>query len=176
MHLKIETCCTKPLSSQNGYFVCIECGLVHRPHCDTRHTSFTQRFGYVKPAYSRKHRLEKKLIASLQCLAHYKIDVDLVAHLKKQSITTPEQLLVGIASYPKKKPRKPYIYAPYYWVSLGKSLPKMTKNDVRLLTQTFDHIFFAWHRLRVQGPHFPYSYLMRKIVADPFASNYTMNC
>lgn len=173
MLLKTETCCTKPLVSRDGFLMCLECGKMHRPHCDTRFTSFNQRYGFVKAGYSRKNRFEKKLIASLRCMAHYNIDAKLVEHLKKFNIKTPEQLLAGIAQYPKKRPRKPYIYAPYYWIALGKDLPKMTENDIRMLNLAFDQIFFAWHRLHVTGPHFPYSYLMRKIVAD--STEYSSN-
>ena len=110
MQSKTETCCTKPLVGRDGFLVCLECGKVARPHLETHHTSYTQRFGYVKSGYSRKNRFEKKLIASLRCMAHYHIDAELVKHLKKYKIQTPEQLLVGIALYPKKKPRKPYMY------------------------------------------------------------------
>lgn len=166
MHSKTETCCSEPLASRDGFLVCLQCGKVARRHLDTRHTSYTQCFGYVKPGYSRKNRFEKKLIASLRCLAHYNIDVKLVAHLKTLNIETPEQLLVGIAQYPKKKPRKPYMYATYYWRALGKHAPPMTPNDIRLLDLAFDQIYFAWRRLHVNGPQFPYAYLMRKIVAD----------
>ena len=166
MHLKTEICCTEPVAIRDGFLVCLECGKMKRHHLDTRMTSYNQCFGYVKPAYSRKNRFEKKLIASLRCLAHYNIDTGLLNHLKKFNIETPEKLLVGIAQYPKTKPRKPYMYATYYWVALGKHIPSMTANDIRLLHQTFDQIFFAWNRLHVRGPQFPYAYLMRKIVAD----------
>ena len=166
MQSKTETCCSEPLASRDGFLVCLHCGKMFRPHLDTHMTSYNQCFGYIKSGYSRKNRFEKKLIASLRCLAHYNIDTELVKHLKKLKIETPEQLLVGIAQYPKKKPRKPYMYATYYWVALGKSIPCMTENDIRMLDHSFDQIFFAWRRLRVSGPHFPYAYLMRKIVSD----------
>ena len=86
MHSKTETCCSEPLASRDGFLVCLQCGKVSRPHLDTRHTSYTQCFGYIKSGYSRKNRFEKKLIASLRWLAHYNIDTELVKHLKKLKI------------------------------------------------------------------------------------------
>ena len=173
MHSKTEICCSEPCVIRDGFFVCLQCGKINRSHLDTSLTSYSQCFGYVKSSYSRKNRFERKLIASLRCLAHYKIDTALVDHLEKLNIETPEQLLVGIARYPKRKPRKPYLYAVYYWNALGHKAPNMTDNDIRLLNKTFDQIFFAWRRLHVSGPHFPYAYLMRKIVSS--SSEYSDN-
>ena len=159
-----EICCKSPLSMINGYLICEYCGTVLRQHLDTCLTSYNQGYMSRKCSYSRKTRFEKKIIASLRCMAYHKIDEKLVTFLMSRKIKKPEDILSSICAYPGKRLRKPYLYATYYWSVLGFDLPRMTELDNRMLNRHFDQIFFAWKRLDLPNPNFPYSYLMRKIV------------
>ena len=169
MHIKREICCTKPLLVRDGFLVCTECGKMHRQHVTPQMISFTQNFAPVHASYSRSKRFRTKMMSALRLQMHYTLDKSLVSWLKNAesegTLKTPEDLLFHIAQYPvSKNQRRPYLYAMYYWRALGKDIPQITTQELNQLCQEFDRIFFAFRRLNLPKPDFPYAYLFRKIV------------
>ena len=169
MHIKKEICCTKPLLVRDGFLVCTECGKMHRQHVTPQMISFTQNFAPVHASYSRSKRFRTKMMAALRLQMHYTLDKSLVSWLKNAesegTLKTPEDLLFHIAQYPvSKNQRRPYLYAMYYWRALGKEIPRIETQELDQLCQEFDCIFFAFRRLNLPKPDFPYAYLFRKIV------------
>ena len=59
----------------------------------------------------------------------------------------------------------------HYWKALGKPIPVVSDTEIQKLLRDFDDILFAWQRLKLPNPQFPYTYLMRQIVAQ--MSNYS---
>lgn len=173
MHLKERTCtkCAIPhkMLNENGYFVCEHCGHIGGRCYETELTSFAQSFRSITPTYSRRSRFDKKMLAALRCRNNYTIDTNIITWLRTLTIETPEALICGIASYQyanTKKRRRPYMYVTYYWRALKKRVPVVSDFEVRRLLHDFDAIFFAWRRLGLPNPEFPYAYLFRKIVAS----------
>ena len=96
-------------------------------------------------------------------MASHVIDKGLFEFLLKQKIKTPEDLLSSIAKYPSKN-RRPYSFAMYYWSALGFKVPRCTEQDIKMLIFEFDNIMFAWNRLKLKRPCFPYAFLFTKLV------------
>ena len=138
-----------------------------RPHYDTRHTSFQQSHYNLQTPYSRKSRFNKKMLRALQCHNAYVVKNDIVEYMKKVNVTTPEDCIAAIANYPiSRNTRRPYMNVVHYWKAIGKKMPVIDQSDIKKLLRDFDEIFFAWKRLGMSKPQFPYSYLMRKIVTQ----------
>ena len=157
-------CCHSILISDDGYYICTQCGIVERPCLDTGKTSYshTPKFTIVKP-YSRKNRFFKKCLALLLCQANCKINEHLLEFLKRKPIKTPEDLFTYMGKY-ETKGRRPYDTIMFYWVAMGFKQPQCTDLDIKHLQRDFDDICFAWDRLGFKRPRFPYSFLFRKIV------------
>ena len=156
-------CCGRPCVAEDGFAVCTSCGKIASRHLETSATCFSQSCYFVPMGYTRKARFVKKVLGALQMMASHNVIPRLMRYLKKQNINSPVDLLNAISVFPTKG-RRPYSYAMYYWKALGHEVPQCTDADVRLLTHEFDEIFFAWERLKLKRPKFPYAYLFRKLV------------
>ena len=138
-----------------------------RPHYDTKHTSFHQSHYNLQTPYSRKTRFNKKMLRALQCLNAYVVKSDIVEYIANAKITTPEDCIGAIANCPiPRNTRRPYMNVLHYWKAIGKQIPVIHQSEIKKLLRDFDDIFFAWQRLGMSKPQFPYSYLMRKIVTQ----------
>ena len=160
--------CGGSLDNDMGVYFCRLCGTAQSRVLDTATTAFKQSHAVLKNTYSRKNRFEKKLLAALRCHVEYSVDPDLLKFLQDRSnhINTPQDLLDNISIYPMKRGRRrPYLYVSFYWQALGKQVPLITERDIFCLKHDFDHIFFAWERLHLPPPMFPYAFLLRHIVA-----------
>ena len=169
MHLKARIC-TNCVNTPfciivHGYYTCEHCGKMYGQFLDTNLTSFTQSFKNIQPPYSRRNRFHKKMLSALRCRGNYKINLDLLQFLQKQTTKTPEDLLSAMSKYKLKKlRRRPYMYITYYWIAIGHKLPIVSESSIQKLLYDFDNIFYAWRRLNFQKPDFPYAYLFRKLV------------
>ena len=156
-------CCKADLVSESGYRVCVACGKLHAMSLDVSNVSFNHSSCYISRPYSRRSRFEKKVLGLLRCMVNYKIDTDLLFFLETRNITDPEGLHQEIGLYPTKG-RRPFEAIMYYWLALGFRQPVCTNRDILFLKQDFDQVYFAWERLGLKKPRFPYSFLFRKIV------------
>ena len=172
INLKTETCCKRLVKPIDGYLVCEICGKMVRPFLDTKITGFQQAHYHLYTPYSRKSRFNKKMLRALQCLNTYTINPHIIEHLKKMNIETPAQCIDALAKCPMpKQSRRPYMHVVHYWKALGKQPPVVSDTEIQTLLRDFDDILFAWQRLNLPNPQFPYTYLMRQIVAQ--MSNYS---
>jgi hypothetical protein len=146
----------------NGYNVCITCGCVMSKSLDTRNVTFDNSSMYLRPTYSRQCRFVKKILASLNRGLSCEMNLNLLKHLSNAK--TPEDILEGIRTWPKKKVRKPYTFAAYYGRAMD--LPDITMSmlDRQRITIIFEEIFFAHKRLNIKGPNYPFSELLHLIV------------
>ena len=163
------TCCCPSFCTEihNGFVFCVGCGRMVRRHLSTNETSFSQKTHFMPRGYSRRSRFVKKVLGSLRLQTTHEIDSDLMNFLKKQKVETPQDLLQKMSEW-KTKSRRPYSHAMQYWRALEKPVPHCTDEDVTLLVRTFDEILFAWERLRIKNPRFPYSWLFTRLVSsDP---------
>lgn len=167
INLKTETCCNAQPTAINGFFVCEVCGKILRPHYDTKYTGYQQSHYHLLTPYSRKSRFNKKMLRALQCLNTYVIKTHIIQYLKTKQIDTPEQCVEALARCPMpNKTRRPYMHVVHYWKALGKTIPAVSAAEINQLLRDFDNILFAWRRLNLPNPQFPYTYLMRQIVAQ----------
>ena len=172
-----DSTCGGHLKSDMGFLFCSSCGKAQSQQLDTANTAFAQSHAVLKNTYSRKNRFEKKLLAALRCRVEYNIDEALLTFLQKHvhQIKSPQDLLEFISRYPMKKgKRRPYLYVAFYWQALGKALPLISERDLFCLKHDFDNIYFAWERLNIEPPMFPYAFLLRHIVAYG-GTRYTKN-
>ena len=158
-----QNCCGVPCIADDGFAVCTVCGKMVAQHLETSSTCFSQSCYYVPAGYTRKTRFVNKVLGALRMLATHNVNPKLMEFLKKREINNPDDLLDAISAFPIKG-RRPYSYAMFYWKALGFEVPRCTDADVRLLTREFDEMFFAWERLNLKRPKFPYAYLFRKLV------------
>lgn len=165
MYSKESTCeCSvSDIIHENGFVVCVTCGEIFRRSLETSHVSFQQQHYRIQTLYSRRSRFEKKVLGSLRRFTNHEISSDLMDFLLKHRPETPQELLRNISLW-KTTERRPYQHAMDYWVALGNHQPVCTDADVRLLKVKFDDFFFAWERLQLMRPKFPYAYLFNKIV------------
>ncbi len=166
-------CCQTESVIEGGHYYCSMCGRAMGVVLETSQTCFSQSIHFVSPGYTRKTRFVKKVLGSLRMLTSHNVDEDLMFYLKTRKIETPRDLIENIALYPTKG-RRPYQYAMFYWKSLGKRVPQVTDADIRLLTYEFDEIAFAWDRLKLQRPKFPYAFLFSKLVLS--SKRYSEGC
>ncbi len=161
--MRRKTCCGQECVADEGFIFCQACGKTVAQHLETSSTCYSQSCYYVPIGYTRKSRFVKKVLGALRMMATHNVNSNLMSYLKKRKVDTPAQLLQAIAVFPTKG-RRPYSYAMYYWKALGNEVPQCTDADVRLITAEFDNIFFAWERLQLKRPKFPYAFLFRKLV------------
>lgn len=161
--MEVSGCCKTAEILEDGYYFCTKCGGLLRQDLRTCHTSYNQSTYFVSKGYSRRSRFVKKVLGSLRLMASHAVDEGLFEFLLKQKIDTPMDLLSCISKYPSKN-RRPYSFAMYYWSALGKKVPRCTEQDIKMLVFQFDNIMFAWNRLGMKRPCFPYAFLFTKLV------------
>ena len=123
--------------------------------------------------YSRAQRFSTKIIGGLLRTSPTPvINAELVN--KVRNCLEPEDVISAISSWkPPPGIRRPYIHATYYWTMAGGTLPIIDQNEIRALVNAFDDIFFAWHRLNIKGPSFPYIWLLRALVDNNVGGPYS---
>ena len=147
-----------------GFQTCVFCGVVASRELDETISPFDQTpVASIRPVYTRKKRFARKILGALLNRIHHNIDGGLLNHVCE--CTTPEQMFKEIALFPYEK-RRPYTNITAYWLAAGKHLELPTDGEVRKVIHTFDNIFFAWNRLEIVGPAFPYSVLLQHIVKE----------
>ena len=156
-------CCNAALVCEHGYVACAGCGCVARRELDTNVVTYQQCGAYSFSAYTRKNRFCRKIVGSLLGRVGHAIDVDLLNDIKRTGASTPEGFLEAIAKH-KTICRRPYIHVTRYWEATGRSLPTMSDFEVKFLERMFDNLFFAWARLGLPDPQFPYTTLLQLIV------------
>jgi len=162
--MELSGCCQAQPVLDDGFFYCSKCGLLLKQDLQTSYTSYNQSTYFVSKAYSRRSRFVNKVLGSLRLMTSYVVEQGLYEFLQKQKIETPQDLLYHISKYPSKKNRRPYSFAMYYWSAIGKPVPRCTEQDIKMLVFQFDNIMFAWNRLKLKRPCFPYAYLFTKLV------------
>ena len=150
---------------EESFAVCSECGVVSRRHLDTSVISFGSSSTPMRHVYTRKGRFSTKIIGTLlrtglTPMLHTEL-VDIV-----RNCVEPEDVVSAIAAWkPPANTRRPYIHAAYYWIAAGGTLPDVPEHEIRRVILAFEDCFFAWHRLNIVGPSFPYVWLLRALVA-----------
>jgi hypothetical protein len=149
-----------------GYNVCVRCGQVGPAALDVRNTSFVgldSRPQRIRTQYTRTHRFVNKIIGSLnRKISHY-AHPGLVAHLRKRTAGSPEQIIEGIRTWVTSIPRKPYIHATTYAAAMGTREPRILDPDKTRIRVIFDEVFFAHARIGFTGPNFPMTEILHLI-------------
>ena len=155
-------CCDGAIVCDSGFLCCTTCGGVATRALDVSITSFEERKAPHYASYTRSRRFRNKILSCLANRVCHNVDVKLLAALREHK--TPESYVRALASYPTDK-RRPYIHLSAYWVANGNELPRVSDATIASLSILFDSIFFAWARLNLPSPQFPYTTLLQMIVA-----------
>ena len=149
---------------ESGFECCMYCGCVVNRELNSNERAFATCGSPIKPVYTRRRRFTNKIIGALLLRCTVKIDVDLLKSLNHDITkkTTPEMFLKSMSAW-RHTPR-PYIHIVAYWVAAGENITMPRDEELTLLVRSFDYIFFAWKRLGVTGPMFPYVTLLQHIV------------
>ena len=124
MHAATSSCCSEALVNEEGYWMCVACGVIACTAIDTRIISFNQNVGQLRVNYSRKSRFLRKILGALCNKQHHVVDEKLLEHLRVSEYKTPETFLACMASHKCKK-RRPYIHCTKYWELLGNAIPRL---------------------------------------------------
>jgi hypothetical protein len=136
---------------------------------DVAITSFEERKSPHYATYTRSRRFKKKILSCLANRVCHNVDVDLLAYLRDYK--TPEGYVRALTKYPTDK-RRPYIHLTAYWVANGNDLPVLSDATIASLSILFDSIFFAWARLNLPSPQFPYTTLLQMIAGRDSALSF----
>ena len=153
-----------------GFNCCTSCGKVVQRELDTTCTSYNACWGTVMNTtpYTRSSRFNTKILAALLGNVNHRCDAGLLRWLhfcnRKNRLATPEMLLKRISDY-KTTIRKPYIHSRCYWIAVkGGKLPTISNDEVVFIEKTFAELFYAWERLNLKKPKFPFTTALRLIV------------
>ena len=164
-----STCCNAQCVCDNGFMCCTACGCVQNRALDVSITSFEECKAPHYATYTRSRRFRKNILACLTNRVCHNVDTQLAAYLKRCA-KTPEEYVQALSNYPTlalgTSRRRPYIHLSAYWVANGNVLPRLSANHIARLTILFDSIFFAWARLGLPSPQFPYTTLLQMICAQ----------
>jgi len=138
-------------------------------------TCFAQQNMYLcTQQYTREGRFNNKILAAIFYggVAPHVMHKGLVKFLVQARITgkfeKPEDIIKLIGEY-RTTIRKPYIHArTYYEAVFGVTLNTPNELELRFIENTFTEVFYAWERLKLGKPRFPYTTVLRLIV-DEFA-------
>jgi hypothetical protein len=141
----------------------MKCGSVASRELDVNVKSFQQSVSKGASPYTRKKRFCHKILGALLGRVGHKLNPKLIRHIKSSGAETPEEFVVAISTF-ETNSRRPYIHVAQYWHACGGALPTLPPKEERFLERMFDGIFFAWARLGIRGPQFPYTTLLQLLV------------
>ena len=139
------------------------CGSVVSRELDVGVKSFQQSVSRGVAPYTRKKRFCHKILGALLGRVGHKLNAMLIRHIKSSGAETPEEFVVAVSTF-ETSSRRPYIHVTQYWYARGGAMPTLPPHEERFLERMFDAIFFAWARLEIQGPQFPYTTLLQLLV------------
>jgi hypothetical protein len=165
--------------SDEGYHVCIRCGVLGHRLLDVKNEAFDSfSRSRLRTPYTRARRFRSKVIGALNRTLSHCVDRDLLKHLRgcgdrccgagstgsTPAPESPEALLLAIRSWKGSGLPKPYVHVVHYAEELWKStIPRMSRVDETRINTIFDEVFFAHHRLGFVKPNFPMTELLHLI-------------
>ena len=170
MQNEASSYCKDSIIVDCGFNCCAACGAVVQRELNTTCTSYNACWGTVMNTtpYTRSIRFNTKILAALLGRVNHRCDPGLMRWLRfcerKDRVRTPEMLLKRISDY-KTTIRKPYIHSRCYWVALkGEKFPEINPREIAFIEKTFAELFYAWERLNLGTPRFPFTTALRLTV------------